>query len=106
MAARPVRAPAATPVVDSTKEVTVVVPQTAEAGADRVDDHRAAIVHGHGAVFVDHAGALLNANEGAGRVEEVGEEKSEDERVARGFGKAIEAAEDGTEDLAKVADLA
>ena len=72
-------------------------------GATSVNDHRVAVGDGDVAVFVDHASANFNADQGAGGVEEVDEEKGEDKGVGLRIGEDIKAVEASADEGAKVA---
>lgn len=75
-------------------------------GAASVNDHRVAVGDGDVAVFVDHASTNFNADQGAGGVEEVDEEKGEDKGIGLRIGEDIEAVEASTNEGAKVAPVA
>jgi hypothetical protein len=83
--ARPVLAPSFTPIVLSTKLVTVAVPKRgANEGAGGIGHDRFVVFHL--AIRAENRGIPSDRHQGGGRVKEVDEDHREDDRIGSGIG--------------------
>lgn len=102
-AVRPVRPPASTPEVDSTKVVMVVLPVSAPMHVPMASTEEGALNAGQIAVFIEHIGTVGNGEHRAERGKEITEEahKYEDQAARGEYALEIEV----EHDVAEVAEI-